>query len=50
MYIMRRIYKLSVFEPDEFDNTWMVSYYCVNHTVGKYPSESYWIVPGTLED
>ena len=48
MYIMRHIYNMSVFEPDDFDNNWMVAYYCANHNSGKYPSESYWIVPGTL--
>ena len=27
MYIMRHIYNMSVFEPDDFDNNWMVAYY-----------------------
>ncbi len=46
---MRQYYSLAVFEPDNFDNNWVIAYYCSYSTNGNFPSESYWIVPGTLE-
>ena len=46
---MKYIYSHLVFAPDNFDNNWCVVYYCT-HSIGRFPSESNWIVPGTLED
>lgn len=43
-------YALAVYEPEDFDPSWVVAYYCcykVGHTDN--PSESFWAVPGTLE-
>lgn len=45
---MKYIFSHLVFEPDDIDSTCTVVYFCT-HSVGRFPSESNWIVPGTLE-
>lgn len=47
MYIMRRIYSHTVWEPDNFANDWVVVYHC--GSIHRMPNESVWIVPGTLD-
>lgn len=48
---MRRYYSLAVFEPDAINTSCVVIYYCSNWDMNdRYPSESYWVVPGTWED
>lgn len=43
-------FSIAVFEPDQFESSCVVMYYCSYRFQNDYVSESYWIVPGTLED
>ena len=46
-------YALAVFEPDPYESTCVIMYYCCHRNgPDSDPSESIWVVPGTwnLED
>lgn len=42
-------YVIAVWEPEANDSRCVVLYYNCYH-VGEFPSESYWVVPGTWEE
>lgn len=42
-------FSIAVFEPDQFESECVVYYYCTYRFQSDYASESYWIVPGTME-
>jgi hypothetical protein len=42
-------YALAIFEPDHCDTSCVIMYYCCySDRPSKDPSESIWVVPGTL--
>lgn len=42
-------YTITIFEPDCFDSTCVIMYYCYYGRGNNHPSESTWVVPGTFD-